>query len=277
LPNIAVFHPQVVHFVVALLGLGVVFRLISLTGLARFTGPAATTLLLLGTLAAVAAVKSGADAHGPVERIPGARAAVEEHEELGEETRNIFLIVAGLEIVALVLARRKKERIALVASALVGLVGLYFLYEASEHGGELVYSYAGGVGTRSGEPEDVGRLLLAGLYNEAQLDRQNGKNEQAAALIDTAVRTFPDNLEVRLLAAESTLLDRKDPAAALAALDALTIPKEQSRLLLRLGTLKAEALQASGQTEEARSTLMDLQSQFPNNQGLKRRLEELGQ
>ena len=277
MPNVAVFHPQVVHFTIALLGLGVVFRLISFAGLARFTGPAATTLLLLGTLAAVASVKSGTDAHGPVERIPGARAAVVEHEELGEQTRNVFLVVAGLEIAALLLARRKKERMALVASALVGLVGLYFLYEAAEHGGELVYSYAGGVGTRSGEPEDVGRLLLAGLYNQAQLDRQDGKNQEAAALIDTALRTFPDNLEVQLLAAESTLLDRKDPAATLAALDALAIPKEDSRMLVRVGMLKADALQAGGQGAEARSTLMALQSQFPNNQGLKRRLEELGQ
>jgi uncharacterized membrane protein len=277
MPNVAVFHPYIVHFVIALLGLGVVLRLVSFTGLARFSGPAATALLLLGTLAAVAAVKSGTDAHGPVERMPGVRAAVQVHEEAGEDTRNVFLIVAGLEIAALLLARRKKDRIPLIASGLVGLVGLYFLYEAGKHGGDLVYSYAGGVGTRSGQPEDVGRLLLAGLYNEALLDRENGRSEQAASLIDTAVRRFPDDLEVRLLSAESTLLDRKDPAAALEALNALVIPKEESRLLVRLGTLKADALQASGQTAEARSTLMELISQFPNNRGLKGRLEELGQ
>lgn len=81
MPNIGAFHPQIVHVVVALLIVGVVFRLVSLTGRLTFTGPAAATLILLGTLAAVAAVQSGTPAHGGVERIPGARAAVQAHEE----------------------------------------------------------------------------------------------------------------------------------------------------------------------------------------------------
>ncbi len=119
--SLAPLHPQIVHFVIALLFAGLVFRWISLTGRAAFTGPAAAALLLVGAAGAVLAVKSGTDAHGPVERVPGARAAVVEHEEWGERTRNIFL----------------------VASALVGLAGAFALYEAGEHGGELVYAYAG--------------------------------------------------------------------------------------------------------------------------------------
>ena len=47
---------------------------------------------------------------------------------------------------------------------------------------KLVYAYAGGVGIRSGDPADVERLLLAGLYNEAQAERKAGRlNESAAA------------------------------------------------------------------------------------------------
>ena len=68
---LAPLHPQVVHFAIALLFLGVPLRLISLTGKLAFTKHAATTLLLLGTVAAVVSVKSGTAAHGPVERIPG--------------------------------------------------------------------------------------------------------------------------------------------------------------------------------------------------------------
>src|SRR5213078_1774546 len=131
MPNLAFYHPQIVHFVLALLGAGV--------------------LLLAGTLAAVAAVKSGTDAHGPVERIPGARAAVVEHEEWGERTRNVFLVVGALEILALAFATRPWRRWLYVGSALVGLGGAYALYEAGEHGGDLVYTYAGGVGIRSGD------------------------------------------------------------------------------------------------------------------------------
>ena len=45
-------------------------------------------------------------------------------------------------------------------------------FEAAEHGGELLYSYAGGVGTRSGEPADFKRLPVAGLYNASRIDRE---------------------------------------------------------------------------------------------------------
>ncbi len=63
------------------------------------------TLLLLGTGAAVIAVQSGGDAHGPVERVPGARDMVEEHEEWGERTRNVFFLVVALELLALILRK----------------------------------------------------------------------------------------------------------------------------------------------------------------------------
>src|SRR5687767_2409187 len=101
MPNLAANHPQVVHFVIALLLVGVLFRVISLTGRLAFTKHAATVLLILGTIAGGVAVKSGVDAHGPAERIPGARDLVVEHEELGIKTRNVFYVVGGIELVAL--------------------------------------------------------------------------------------------------------------------------------------------------------------------------------
>ena len=106
MPNLGAFHPQIVHFVIGLLLVGVAMRIVSLTGRLKFTSPMATTLLLIGTVAAWAAVKSGTDAHGPVERIPGARAAVVEHEEHGETTRNVFLVVAALELIGLAMTRK---------------------------------------------------------------------------------------------------------------------------------------------------------------------------
>ena len=83
--SLASLHPQIVHFVIALLFCGVVFRWLSVVGSGRlaFTGPAAAVLLLIGTAAAVLAVRSGLAAYGPVERVPGARAAVQDHEAWG--------------------------------------------------------------------------------------------------------------------------------------------------------------------------------------------------
>ena len=123
---LAPYHPHIVHFVIALLVVGVVLRLVSLTGRIAFAGPAATTLILVGTIVSVFAVQSGLDAHGPVERIPGARSAVEEHEDWGERTRNMFVIVSLLELVALALTRQQQSRYArpaAMAAAVAGLAG----------------------------------------------------------------------------------------------------------------------------------------------------------
>lgn len=276
MPDIGYYHPIVVHFAIAFLIAGVLLRLASLTGWRRlaFSKPAATVFLLLGTVAALAAARSGTDAHGPAERVPGARSAVVEHEELGERARNVFVLVGLLEVLGLVLARKNKERYALLASGLVGVIGLFFLYEAAEHGGDLVYSYAGGVGVRSGTEEDVGRLLLAGLYHQAQLDRKNGKSDEAAALVTLAEQRHPGDEEVALMAAESLLLDRKDPERALDALSEMRL--EEPRLRLRQGLLEVDAYVAAGDPGRARARLEALVGEYPDNARLKRRLEELG-
>jgi uncharacterized membrane protein len=275
MPNIGYYHPNVVHFAIAFLIAGVLLRLASLTGWKRvaFAKPAATVLILLGSVAALAAARSGTDAHGPTERVPGARTAVMEHEELGLRARNIFVVVGLLEVLGLVLTPSKRERYALVASGLVGAVGLFFLYEAAEHGGELVYSYAGGVGIRTGNEEDVGRLLLAGLYHQAELDRKNGKNEDAAALVALAEARHPGDIEVALMGAESLLLDRKDPQRALDALAGMR--PEEPRLRARQGLLEVDAYVAAGDPGKARARLEALVGEFPDNNRLKRRLEEL--
>jgi uncharacterized membrane protein len=273
--SIGSFHPQVVHFAIVLLIVGVVFRLLSLTGRIAFAGPAASVLLLLGTAAAVAAVQTGTAAHGPVERVPGSRDAVVEHEDWGIRARNLFLAVAALEILALVLARRGKARPVHLLSGVVGIAGLFCLFEASEHGGELVYSYAGGVGIRSGEPEDVARLLLAGLYHQAQLDRKEGRSAEAFRLVEEMGRRFPDDLEVQMLSAESLLLDAIDAEGALAALDRISVPEENRRLVLRHGVLRADALYGAGRADEARRVLEELLARYPDNRTVKEKLSNL--
>lgn len=275
LPNIGYWHPQIVHFVVALLFVGVALRLISLTGRYSFTDPAAATLLFLGTAAAALAVHSGTDAHGPVERIPGARNAVVEHEDLGHDARNVFLLVAGLEIVALSLKTRPARRWVLVASGVVGLVGLWPVYQASQKGGELVYRYAGGVGTRYGDSTDVRRLLLAGLYQRGMADRNAKRPEEAATAIDEMARRFPDDPTVQLMHAESMLLDRKDGKAALAKLAQITVPVDNPLLRTRYGYLRADSFVALGLPDSARVTLEALALAFPNNPRIKQRLDQL--
>ena len=277
MPNIASWHPQIVHFAVALLCVGVLLRWISLTGRAAFTGPAAAVLLLAGTTAALLAVKSGVDAHGPVERVPGARQLVIEHENLGKRAKNIFLVVAVLEIAALALVRRSARvtKGLTIASALVGVWGGWTLYHGAQHGGELVYNYAGGVGIRSGDTTDVKRLLLAGLYHSAQQARTQHDSAGAAELFGELARRFPGDTTVRFLAIESLVRDRNDGKAALAALAQLTVPAGDQRLRLRYGFLKADAFVAAGRADSARATLEQLARDFPENTRIKDRLAQI--
>lgn len=271
----AYYHPQFVHFAIALLAVGVVFRAISLAGRPAFVAPAALTLLAVGTIAAALSVQSGTAAHGPVERVPGVRAIVAEHEEWGLRTRNVFYGVMVLEAIGLAFWRSPRRRLVHTASTVAGLVGLLCVYEAGAHGGTLVYAYAGGVGIRSGNPADVERLLLAGLYHEAQAERKAGRLNEAAALLTMAAGRHPGDPEVQLAAAESFLVDRKDPRAAIEKLRNIQPPQDNRSLRIRHGLLTADALEAAGQREGAAAVVQGLVTEYPDVPRLKQRLDSL--
>lgn len=260
----AAMHPQVVHFTIVLAIIGVAFRLVSLTGRLAFASPAATTLLVLAALSALVSVQTGTAAHGPVERVPGSRPAVVEHEEAGEFAQTVLILLGVIELAAFALRRSPKVKLVHGAAALVGLVGVFAVYEAGEHGGELVYSYAGGVGIRTGDPKDVERLFIAGNYQQALADRKAGKAEPAAQLIEQTAARFPDDLELRLLAAESQLVDRKNAQAALDALAQIQVPADNRVLAFRKATLQADAYEAAGQKAEAIAALEAVLKTFPN-------------
>lgn len=275
MPNLAEFHPQIVHFVVALGFVGIVVRLVSLGLWSSWTRPAGAALLIVAALASVAAVRSGDDAHGPVERIPGTRDLVVHHEELGEKSRNLFLAIGVLEIIGLaVMSRPKVVRGLHAVSAALGLYTGLVLYETAEHGGELVYEYAGGPGLRTGDSADVRRLLIAGLYQQARLDREAGRKDEAARLTEELARRMPGDRTVQLLALESRIRDRNEPMAALAELRAMAIPADTARVAVRHGLLLAEAFGAAGMHDSARAVLADLARRFPDNTQVKQAQEQ---
>lgn len=253
-----IIHPQIVHFVIALLPVGVALRLVALSGRLRFTGPAATVLILVGTVAAFIAVETGEDEHRASEMIPGVHEAVEVHQEWGERTRNLFVVVSLLEIAGLVLynrtSRHKLAKGVWAVSAVAGLVGIWFVYETGEHGGAVVYEYAGGVGTRYDDPADVQRLLVAGLYNEAAVARKAGRHEEAARLTQQLAELRPNDPSVRMLLLESQIEDLGQPRAALATIDSMraAAPNDR-RVQFQTRRLKAQAFEALGMTDSAKA------------------------
>ena len=270
----AAMHPQVVHFTIVLAIIGVAFRLVSLLGKPAFASPAATTLLLLAALAAVVSVQTGTAAHGPVERVPGSRPAVVAHEESGELAQTVLLVLGVVELAALALRRSPKVKLVHGLAAVVGLAAVCAVYEAGEHGGELVYSYSGGIGIRTGDPKDVERLFIAGAYQQALTDRKAGQAEQAASLIADTVARFPADPELRLLAAESQLVDRQDAQAAIDALGQIQLPEQNRVLAFRKATLLADAYEAAGQKDAAITALETVLKTFPNPR-LQKRIDEL--
>jgi uncharacterized membrane protein len=272
MPLIAQIHPQVVHFVIALLFVGVIARVVSvlpLGALAKklgWAGPMAALLIVLGTAASLVAVKSGDEAHGPAERVPGARDAVIEHEEWGERARNVFLVVAALELLAIALSAKPAAKWLKVGSAVVGLGGLFVLYEAAEHGGDVVYAYAGGVGIRSGDTTDVRRLLVAGLHHNIQADRAAGRREDAARLVEELDRRMAGDPTVRWIVLESRIRDRGDAAGALAALDSISLAADDTRGKLQKGVLMSRALEAMGNLDSAVRVLESLEAELPQMQ-----------
>ena len=275
MPNLAPFHPQLVHFVIALGCVGILLRILSLAGRGAWLNPAAATLIILGAGASIFAAKSGLDAHGPVERVPGAREAVQEHEHWGNRARNLLIVLAGLEALVLIWSSHRAGKVLKLASAGTGLVAIFFVYEAAEHGGELVYNYAGGVGIRSGDPADVSNLLVAALYHNARLDRDSGRAEDAARLTEELARLRPDDPTVKFLVVESRLRDRKDPQGALAELRMIQVAPDDARLAPRHGLLTAQAYGDAGHPDSAKAVLTALAARFPNNRAVADALAKL--
>ncbi len=299
MPHIGQFHPQVVHFVVVggVLGLPLYwlafvrkFRALRLTG---------TILLIVAASASWVAVESGSQAHELAERIPGVGAAVRKHEELGEDTRDLFTGVLLLELVALGLAWKaggpdrplmdvevgevgaaRASTMQFAATAMRVVVGITWafaalvLFEAAERGGDLVFDYAGGVGMRSGDPSDVEHLLIAGLYNQSLVERQNGNHEDAARLVREMLRQEPDDPSVRLLWVESLIQDEKDGRAALEALD--SIAAQDPRTEVRVALSASSAYQLLGMTDSARAALQSVPERWRQSRVVQERLKELG-
>jgi uncharacterized membrane protein len=134
-------HALIVSFPVALLTTAVLFELASLVlkkdGLRR-TGFA---LLLVGVLAAGAAVLIGLQAEDAIDHGNAIHRLMKEHETLAFWTLGIFAVVGLWRLV-----REGKmgtgERVAAFA---LSLAGLGFLVNTGHHGGKMVFEHAAGV------------------------------------------------------------------------------------------------------------------------------------
>jgi len=107
------------------------------------------------------------------------------------------------------------------------------------------------------------------------LARSRHRPAEADSLITELARRNPGSVEVQLAAAQSLMTDRKDPRAALAALDRIAVPDSEAFLRMRVAFTRADAFVAAGMKDSARAVLEKLVAENPSNPRLKQRLNRL--
>ena len=103
---------------------------------------------------------------------------------------------------------------------------------------------------------------------------QAGNAAGAAALIAQAAQRFPSDPEVQMLAAESILVDQKNPQGAIDALAAVKVPEDNRFLRVQRASLQADAFEAAGQKDAAIAALEGVAKAFPNPR-IRQRIEAL--
>lgn len=113
--------------------------------------------LLLGALGAVVATWSGNNAKETVGVLAeSAETLLDHHEELAETTRNIAFVAAVLGLVAAFAnLRGKLLRVARVTTAVVSLVGVYYVVQTGHIGGQLVYKHGVGLSSSVQSPNSA--------------------------------------------------------------------------------------------------------------------------
>ena len=140
------WHPVAVHFPLVLLPLSVCVDLAAWWRRRSDWHLLAFTLLVLGTLAALAAVLTGTEAASRWPH-PGVQEQMDRHEDLATIALFVFLGIVLGRLPLHLLGRHQDWRLkGLIAASAAACV---LLWQAALYGGDLVYKY--GVGVQSGE------------------------------------------------------------------------------------------------------------------------------
>lgn len=142
-PNI---HPMIVHFPVVLLMIAVLFDVIGLF-FTKFDWLKKSALFLyfLGTIAAVVAFLTGRAASDGLNIPANVINAVNDHADWAEITLWFFSIYTIIRLLIGYFSKSLKKVI-VIPIVLLGLLGIYFLYQTGDHGAKLVFGYGLGTG-----------------------------------------------------------------------------------------------------------------------------------
>lgn len=150
IPSWDTLHVLVVHFPIALLLVAPVFLVLAMAAPVhrRAFALSALILMVLGTAAAFVAVSTGQAAGELADKTEATMSVIEEHEEMGETTRNIFTALAVLYALILyspVVLKKELGAKAFILTSVVYLVlylvGVWVLINTGHLGGRLVHEF----------------------------------------------------------------------------------------------------------------------------------------
>ena len=150
LPN--PLHPALVHFPIALILLGALLAVWAAVFQRGHLPWLTAVLLVTGAVGAATAVYTGGKQAEMVGDISDrADALLDEHEEWGEQTRNIAVAAAFLALASASLTRFPKTARGLaVATVIVAAAAAYAVAKTGHIGGQLVYKHGVGINTAAG-------------------------------------------------------------------------------------------------------------------------------
>ena len=161
---LADLHPKLVHFPIAFLSGYVLFEFIGGIIKKKVISQIAFTMLLLGVIGSLAAMITGGQAEETAEellKVSSAKyetihEAIEDHEFWGGLTTWFFTILLILRTLFWIYLEKRGKfpkylNPAKYIFVIMGVAGIFLIYETGEHGGKLVYKH--GVGTEFVKPQ----------------------------------------------------------------------------------------------------------------------------
>ena len=141
---LAELHPKVVHFPIALFFSFALFELLGTILKKDYFHKGAHLLLLLGVIGAVFAVITGKQAGGANPNWTDASVAlIKEHSSFASIT--MWYFVGVLVVKTFLVVKKKMNQTFNYIILALALIGCFFVFETSEHGGQLVKKF--GIGT----------------------------------------------------------------------------------------------------------------------------------
>jgi uncharacterized membrane protein len=140
-----VFHPLSVHFPIALLLMGTIFKIAALSKKSYFLSLPGTILIVTGVLGGWLAIYTGDLADGIVSRTLCDPTVLKSHENNAYNMIWIFTIAAGIDLCYYFKLINFKPKMVNIMVLILLLSGSGFLIYVSHTGANLVYNQAAGV------------------------------------------------------------------------------------------------------------------------------------